>query len=600
MPQASEYSFFPRPVPVHQRQWGNLSLLQELGSGSNGVLFLALDSSGAIVAVKFLREELAESRLHTQIFRQESTIAASMDHPNISAVHDLLEFEGQLAFTMEYIHGESLSTFIEEIERLPIEVALHLTGQACLGLHALHTPQESAAVHANICPNNLLVSYDGELKIVDFGAACAPGSLTQNTTAISEDERRFWAPEQLQGSAVDIGSDIFSLGKVLVEMLHGAGTADACVADELNKVDLPASVSQIINKALAPEIGERYPSASAMYRDIYAALGHFSGMPSKRKIGDLMRSALAHRFARREEILSLAFSAPQLLPEEDLALDHVGPLVSAHRCEYCAMERPSAESLAAHLEQCSSYRWWKHNFAGDIQSGDVALVRKLSQENRLQREANEVSIWTRIKDRFRATPQADPMTLRLQTLASQIAGIRDAKTDALATRSLEAIWVMVDEISNQTEGPILVLAQLKPNLIKCADQVCDLALAIEAKSAYLASLSQRQIQSELDALRNRFQSESSQLVKRELHHLVERKELLLVEERAIREKLEVLRLRLEAMTDSVETTRGKILQLTSGATLRQEEARSLVAVFLDSLATEVSVLSAAINEVETE
>jgi len=154
-------------------------IIEKLGEGGMGIVYKAHDSElDRIVAMKFLPQYLTSDTAEKERFHHEARAASSLNHPNISTIYEIKEFENQIYLAMEYVEGKTLKKLIEE-DSLPIKKALDITIQACDGLGAAH---EKGVVHRDIKSDNTMVAPKGQVKIMDFGLAkvkCPPPSARQ-------------------------------------------------------------------------------------------------------------------------------------------------------------------------------------------------------------------------------------------------------------------------------------------------------------------------------------------------------------------------------------------------------------------------------------
>jgi serine/threonine protein kinase len=199
---------------------GRYALQALLGSGGMGEVWRGVDEQlNRPVAVKVLPEHLVDPELAVR-FRREARIAARLQHPGITVVHDVGSDNGQLFIVMELLHGRDLAAMLAEVPAgLSIDAAVSLAIQAAEALKAAHAGH---VVHRDLKPANLFVLDDGQLKICDFGIAWATDSSTHLTaTGQAIGTPAYMSPEQCQGQRVDERSDLYSLGCVLYALLTG-------------------------------------------------------------------------------------------------------------------------------------------------------------------------------------------------------------------------------------------------------------------------------------------------------------------------------------------------------------------------------------------
>lgn len=250
-----------------------------LGTGGMAVVYRAHDLMlERTVAIKVLREDYSSDPDFRERFRQEARAAANLSHPNIVTVHDFGLDAGRLFIVMEHVPGTDLKTILKQHGRLSLDNTLNLIIQACAGVGYAH---RAGLVHCDIKPQNMLITPDQRLKVVDFGIARALASIQPDEKAeIVWGSPQYFSPEQAAGEAPSPASDVYSLGVVMYEMLTGQLPFSANDASELARMhreDMPtnprklnASISpileQILLKVLAKEPSRRYRSADQMGR----------------------------------------------------------------------------------------------------------------------------------------------------------------------------------------------------------------------------------------------------------------------------------------------------------------------------------------------
>ncbi|NLY89032.1 MAG: Stk1 family PASTA domain-containing Ser/Thr kinase [Firmicutes bacterium] len=236
------------------------------------------------VAVKVLRPQYSSDKEFVTRFRREAQAAASLSHPNVVNIYDVGEDEGVHYIVMELIEGDNLKSLIRKEAPLLVNQALRIALQICEALRHAH---DHNIIHRDIKPHNILLTADGRVKVTDFGIARAisAGGFTQ--TGVVMGSVQYFSPEQAKGLPVGPQSDLYALGCVIYEMLTGEVpfTGESPIAIALKHIqekpasvkdlrsDLPPGVVKIIEKALAKDPEERYPSAWSMIIDLRAALG---------------------------------------------------------------------------------------------------------------------------------------------------------------------------------------------------------------------------------------------------------------------------------------------------------------------------------------
>ena len=245
-----------------------------------GVVYKAEDLKlGRTVALKFLRSDALEGREQTDRFLREAQAAASLNHPNICTIHEIDEEHNFIA--MEFADGPSVKDKIA-IRPLPLEQALGIAIETCIGLQAAH---DKGIVHRDIKPANLMLTPQGQVKIMDFGLAQVDQRSRLTETGAFFGTPAYMSPDQTQGQATDRRTDIWSLGVVLFEMLTGRlpfegenhhAISYGIVHRQAEPVTalrsgLPVELDRIVAKALAKSPQERYQHASDLIVDLRKA-----------------------------------------------------------------------------------------------------------------------------------------------------------------------------------------------------------------------------------------------------------------------------------------------------------------------------------------
>ncbi len=255
-------------------------IVEKLGKGGMGDVYLAQDTRlDRQVAVKFLPFYTAEASADQKRFLREAKAAARLNHPNIAQVHGFEEEEGRLFIVMEHIAGSSLKEILEEEHPRPLKEILSWIRQAAEALSKAH---EAGVMHRDIKPDNILVTTEGAVKIVDFGLAKLAGQSDLTTTDSTLGTAAYMSPEQAQGDAVDHRTDIWSLGVVLYEMVTGTRpyrgehlyaivysilSSKPKPIDQLRS-DLPAGLGVVIERALSKDPDRRYQRMGEMLADL--------------------------------------------------------------------------------------------------------------------------------------------------------------------------------------------------------------------------------------------------------------------------------------------------------------------------------------------
>lgn len=291
-------------------QFGKYELLERIAAGGMAEIFRARYSPapGVVkpVVIKKILPHYAANRAFIAMFTNEAKIVMGLSHGNIAQVFDFGDVEGDWYLAMEFVDGQPLSKLVKRmralgIPNLPSEFAAFLTAEMLKGLHYAHTRLDEKGrplqiVHRDVSPQNVLVSYEGQVKLVDFGIARARNAGREDTASNAvKGKYAYFAPEQARGKDLDARTDVFASGIVLYELLTGQLPFQGRMMEVLTKIvrgqfarpselnpAIPKALETIILRAMALEPADRYPSAEAFQQDLvrYVAVHHPDFTPS--------------------------------------------------------------------------------------------------------------------------------------------------------------------------------------------------------------------------------------------------------------------------------------------------------------------------------
>ena len=266
---------------------GRYRIIKQIGRGGMADVYLAKDLilDGEEVAVKVLRTNYQTDPIAVARFQREARAMADLDHPHIVRITDIGEEDGQQYLAMEYVAGLDLKRYIKEHYPLSNEEAVRIMGQILLAMRLAHA---KGIVHRDLKPQNILLTPDGTAKVTDFGIAVAfaETSLTQTNSMLGS--VHYLSPEQARGSKATIQSDIYAMGIIFFEMLTGhiPYDGDSAVTIALQHFQkplpsviaenpsVPQSLENVVIKATAKKLTDRYQTVSEMYVDLLSSLSY--------------------------------------------------------------------------------------------------------------------------------------------------------------------------------------------------------------------------------------------------------------------------------------------------------------------------------------
>lgn len=281
-----------RPIP-----FGKYYLLERINVGGMAEVFRAkaygVEGFERLLAVKRILPNIAADAEFIEMFIDEAKIAVQLNHANIAQIFDLGKVDSDYFIALEYVHGKDLRAIFDRCvslaEGMPIPQACFIIMKICEGLDYAHNKRDGAGhemhlVHRDVSPQNVLVSYEGEVKLVDFGIAKAAGKASKTQAGILKGKFGYMSPEQVRGLPLDRRSDIFSVGIILYELLTGErlflGETDFATLEKVRNVEiLPPTaynrnisdeLEQIVMRALTRDVDDRYQNAIDLHDDLQA------------------------------------------------------------------------------------------------------------------------------------------------------------------------------------------------------------------------------------------------------------------------------------------------------------------------------------------
>jgi len=314
------------------RQFGKYTLLRKLAAGGMAEIFLALHRSMAgfekLVVIKRILPSMNTNKAFIEMLTHEARIAATLSHPNVVQIFDVGQVDGTYFIAMEHIHGEDIQAVVramkkKELNEFPLEHTLGIVLGMCAGLAYAHEKRDLdgrplSIVHRDISPRNIVVSFTGDVKIVDFGIAKSgvePGEDTGSGQL--KGKAPYMSPEQARGESIDWRSDIFAAGVMLFELTTGKRLFKGASEFETLKLivdkeypkpseirpDYPPPLERIVMRALSKSREERYQSAREMQGDLEAFIREERIAVSQVALTNWMTMLFEDKIAQQKEAL---------------------------------------------------------------------------------------------------------------------------------------------------------------------------------------------------------------------------------------------------------------------------------------------------------
>ncbi|MFO0595278.1 MAG: serine/threonine-protein kinase [Myxococcaceae bacterium] len=355
------------PTPEAPLPFGRYQLIRRIGAGGMGEVFLAREGGDAprAVVVKKVLPNLVANRAFVGRFLDEAKVVVRLKHGNIARVYAMGDVNGEYFLSMEYVQGKTVSRFTKRLRDrkvdMPLGVALLLGERVCQGLQYAHEAKDEAGnplhlVHRDLSPANVCISYRGEVKIIDFGAAQSTLKEEQTAPRVVIGNLTYMAPEQAKKQIVDGRADIYSCGVMLWELLawHALPQKGDPIerwrkaanpvwdAPSANMPSLPKEVDEVILRALRKEPKDRYNTATEFGEALKKLRQKFAPDVTDRDVGDLLARVFAKEKSGEDAVLYEAvygktLNIPdadktrrvQLVPPTALAFEHTAVLASA-------------------------------------------------------------------------------------------------------------------------------------------------------------------------------------------------------------------------------------------------------------------------------
>ncbi|KFA93594.1 serine/threonine protein kinase [Archangium violaceum] len=277
-----------------------------------------------LVAIKRILPNIAEDDEFISMFIDEAKISVQLNHANIAQIYELGQITNSYFIAMEYIPGRDMRAIFDRCrkkgEPAPVPLVAYMVSKMCEGLDYAHRKknnqgQDLNIVHRDISPQNILISFEGEVKVIDFGIAKAAGKATKTQAGILKGKFGYMSPEQIRGMPLDRRSDVFAIGVCLYEMLTGerlfVGDSDFSVLEKVRKAEvappstynrrIPEALEKIVLKALARDVDERYQYANELGDDLQRFLLTSDSIFGRKDLMQYMKSTFAEDVEREKQ-----------------------------------------------------------------------------------------------------------------------------------------------------------------------------------------------------------------------------------------------------------------------------------------------------------
>ncbi len=315
-------------------RFDNYQLLSKIATGGMAEIFLAKHVNSPVnsmpIAIKKVLKQYGNNPVLVKMFLAEARIICNISHENIVKIYDFGKFDDQYFIAMEYVFGQNLGAIIEKLKErdmiMPLNLTIEIISAVLCGLDHAHNAQDRNGnflniVHLDMNPNNILISYEGKIKVVDFGIANANYTKKLKMDSGIQGTYAYLSPEQCSGKAVDRRSDIFSVGIILYEMLTGQtlykhldndmAIMNSILNDEIEPInelmpDIDPNLAKIVMRALEKNPNRRYASAMDMREDLQLIYNSLEFDPNSEMLPAFVKKLFPAHFIKMTKIIEQA------------------------------------------------------------------------------------------------------------------------------------------------------------------------------------------------------------------------------------------------------------------------------------------------------
>ncbi|PYQ01193.1 MAG: hypothetical protein DMF83_26265 [Acidobacteria bacterium] len=338
------------PVGPGEGAYGPYRLLERVAVGGMAEVFKAkrsgVEGFEKVVAVKRILPHLSDNKEFVDMFVDEAKMVAGLTHPNIVQIFDLGRIEKSYYIAMEYVQGRDLRSILrrarERAIRVPLDLCALIASRVCSALEYAHRKKDDRGqpmmtVHRDISPQNILISFEGDVKLTDFGIAKAASKATVTEVGALRGKLLYMSPEQAWGKPMDRRSDLFSLGIVFYEMVTDhkpfLGSSEVSILETVRECkvapprslnrEVPPALERVVMKALERDPERRYQDAAEMYRDLEAVMHEAPPPPTAAALARFMETLYEPR--EREATVVDEAHEPEAPPAAGAAASPASP-----------------------------------------------------------------------------------------------------------------------------------------------------------------------------------------------------------------------------------------------------------------------------------
>ncbi len=376
-------------TPFSPESYGRYYLVDKIAVGGMAEVFKGLRFSDGgfqmLLVIKRILQQFSENDEFIQMFIDEAKISVELQHPNIVKIYDFGKLHDNYFLAMECVEGKDLKSILRTLAKrrklLPPEFAVYIAHEMCKGLDYAHKKADIEGsplgiVHRDISPSNILISYDGDIKIADFGIAKAQISAYNTKDGVLKGKFEYMSPEQASGKDIDFRSDVFSAGILLHEMLTGRRLfktdSDVKTLEKIKAVDInppsarnprvPRRLDELVMKALTQNTADRYRDAkemqTALAQYLYPATPSLTADQLAVFMQELFREEISEERGRLQEGTRIAIGLNEQVAELDVVEDWSGEAGSSTTIQQAPPSRvPIAIAVAAILALLGVVAW---------------------------------------------------------------------------------------------------------------------------------------------------------------------------------------------------------------------------------------------------